>query len=604
MSPVPSWYVSWSIPAKLVTINLYLQVVDSLNDTLRRSHTSSARGQGVSGILLGRVEPGAVAEITIEGLSPVPPFDKQVVTERLTRWKREAGKNMYAIGYYRNHNREGFDFDVEDDPVANDYFPGSSGVVLLIKQFHSDIGIGGFFLREDCQIQREANLLFPLSRVKLIGGETTLTCVPEEAQPLEDEVVQSKMGVGTQLLAKENTVDRQPNAPSASAGLRSKAEAGPRELRLRWSLLIGALILALAIFTMILKKNNTTGSQIPAHLALNVLRESNLLRLNWDGNSPVIKSAIEGVLRIKDGSLEKEIILDRDHLRNSYFLYPNLTDDVNFRLSVFTAGGVATESVLVVGPGRSNPVSAPQVADTMPTAPVTATTVRATSRAEGAKPSFASSARPRRPSDATISNKIKTRQVQPESTSLESSRTAPLEQARVASPGSAGGPLRGMGATSAIEASNKDVASPPSPIESVRVPQLLKPVPVPSEMAQSLELPERVASAVRARPAQTSPIVISIDYVAPRPLRRVAPLVSSSLRSLAVPGTRIDVMVHIDAGGKVVDVEPLSTGNRLISRLFSITADAVRQWLFSPALRGNRAVPSEIVLQFQFGNTE
>jgi hypothetical protein len=581
MSPVPSWYVSWSIPAKFVTINLYLQVVDSLNDTLRRSHTSSARGQGVSGILLGRVEPGAVAEITIEGLSPVPPFDKQVLAERLTRWKREAGKNMYAIGYYRNHNREGFDFDVDDDPVANDYFPGSSGVVLLIKQFHSDIGIGGFFLREDCQIQREANLLFPLSRVKLIGGETTLTRVPEEAQPLEDEVVQSRMGLGTQLLAKENTVDRQANAPSASAGFRPKAEAAPHELRLRWPLLIGALILALAIFSMMLKKNNTTGSQIPAHLALNVLRESNLLRLNWDGNSPVIKSAIEGVLRIKDGSLEKEVILDRDHLRNSYFLYPNLTDDVNFRLSVFTAGGVATESVLVVGPGRSNPVSAPQVADTTPTVPGTATTVRATSRAEGAKPSLASSARPRRQSDATTSNKNKTTQVQPESASLESSRAAPLEQSRV---GSLGPPLR--------------------PPVGALISQLPKPVPVPSEMAQSLELPERVASTVQARPAQTSPIVTSIDYVAPRPLRRVAPLVSPSLRSLAVPGTRIDVMVHIDAGGKVVDVEPLSTGNRLISRLSSITADAVRQWLFSPALRGNRTVPSEIVLQFQFGNME
>jgi hypothetical protein len=194
MCPVPSWYVSWSIPAKFVTINLYLQVVDSLNDTLRRLHKSSANRQEISGILLGRVEPGAVAEITIEGLSPVLPFDKPVLAERLARWRREAGRNMYAIGYYRSHNREGFDFDLEADPVANDYFPGSRGVVLLIKQFQSDIGIGGFFLREDCRIQREASLLFPLSRVKLIGGETTLTDVPHEiAHPSEDQVVPSKI---------------------------------------------------------------------------------------------------------------------------------------------------------------------------------------------------------------------------------------------------------------------------------------------------------------------------------------------------------------------------------------------------------------------------
>src|SRR3982074_2840350 len=103
MSPVPSWYVSWSIPTKFVTIHLYLQVVDSLNAELRRSPKPPAKEQAVSGILLGRIEPGAGAEITIEALSPVSPFDKQVLTEQLARWKREAGKNMYAIGYYGNH---------------------------------------------------------------------------------------------------------------------------------------------------------------------------------------------------------------------------------------------------------------------------------------------------------------------------------------------------------------------------------------------------------------------------------------------------------------------------------------------------------------------
>jgi hypothetical protein len=246
----------------------------------------------------------------------------------------------------------------------------------------------------------------------------------------------------------------------------------------------------------------------------------------------------------------------------------------------------------VVGAGRSSPFAPPLPSDPLPSAPGTVPADMKSAVMSGARATAVpEAARPSSPRRARAAG-------------LGSSHSAPVEQTRVASPGPIQGRPRNAIETSPIETPSKPIEFTSPPPESVMLPQPPKPLPVPSEIAESIDLSERARSAAQARPAQINPVVTSIDYVAPRPLRRVAPLVSASLRNLAVPGTRIDVMVHIDAAGKVVDVEPLSTGNRLTSRLSSITADAVRQWLFSPALRGNRTVPSEIVLQFRFGNAE
>jgi len=92
-----------------------------------------------------------------------------------------------------------------------------------------------------------------------------------------------------------------------------------------------------------------------------------------------------------------------------------------------------------------------------------------------------------------------------------------------------------------------------------------------------------------------------IEYVAPQPVHRVAPVVPSRLRRLAAGGVRIGVKVSVDVTGRVTRAEPVSQGNAETDALGPIAADAARQWRFSPARRGNQVSPAETIIQFQFG---
>jgi outer membrane biosynthesis protein TonB len=72
-------------------------------------------------------------------------------------------------------------------------------------------------------------------------------------------------------------------------------------------------------------------------------------------------------------------------------------------------------------------------------------------------------------------------------------------------------------------------------------------------------------------------------------------------QQLSPAGVRVEIRVVIDATGRVVRAEALSRGGNLVEYLSAIASDAARKWRFAPALRGTEPVPSETILQFQFG---
>ena len=85
----------------------------------------------------------------------------------------------------------------------------------------------------------------------------------------------------------------------------------------------------------------------------------------------------------------------------------------------------------------------------------------------------------------------------------------------------------------------------------------------------------------------------SDSFVPPSPIRKVAP---------ALPGRdaqgSVDVKVYIDESGGVSRAQLLTKN----SDLAGPSLDAARQWHFSPALKRNTPVPSEMVLHFRFGS--
>jgi hypothetical protein len=364
-SPAPSWYVSWSLDGRDLTIHLYLHVVDWLSEELSRSLKPGGKAGEARGILLGRIEPRARPEITIEGLAPLSSPDKQHLKEQLAKWKREDGRNVYAIGYYRSHRRREFELHAGDYALANECFANSENIFLLINRSPAGGSTGGFFLPQGRPIRKEPDLLFPLSRSLLRARETEARPVREEAAQLSapEEAPPKPRISGSQPSLQENAPDRQRNEPLQP--LPSSSEPTLATRRIVALLTTGILILLSVAAVIALRQNRGAGKETAVDLGLMIEKEDTILRLSWNKKSPLIQSATEGALRIRDGVLEKNVVLDSGRLRSAYYLYPNLTDEVSFRLNVVTAGRIVTQSLLMVGAGRASsnlpPASRPEM---------------------------------------------------------------------------------------------------------------------------------------------------------------------------------------------------------------------------------------------------
>jgi hypothetical protein len=323
-----------------------------------------------------------------------------------------------------------------------------------------------------------------------------------------------------------------------------------------------------------LRRHSVIEKEVTAELGLKVDRDGNFFRVRWNNNSPLIKSAKRGTLIIKDGALQKEMVLDEDKLHRADLLYPRLSDNVGFSLKVVANGSVTTESLLVFDAPPLPPYPKPDL-------PVTVAKT------------FPTSASSRRASVTRGKQRLRLPKIGP----------APPEQTRIVSQGSTPGSPQAAIEGPAVTTSNNTPEVGPLPGgDGNRALQPPAPAPARTEAATPVGVRAETPASAQSRDTPVNPTNTTIDYVAARPVRRVAPIVPSSLRSLAISGIRVQIAAHIDAAGKVVGAEPISRGNSLTNHLSSIAADSVRQWLFSPARRGGQNVPSEVVLQFQFSN--
>jgi len=62
----------------------------------------------------------------------------------------------------------------------------------------------------------------------------------------------------------------------------------------------------------------------------------------------------------------------------------------------------------------------------------------------------------------------------------------------------------------------------------------------------------------------------------------------------------MNVNLSVDETGKVIRAEPSTGSGVLETSLGRLAIEAARLWRFQPAREGNRNVPSEVRIQFQF----
>jgi hypothetical protein len=89
-------------------------------------------------------------------------------------------------------------------------------------------------------------------------------------------------------------------------------------------------------------------------------------------------------------------------------------------------------------------------------------------------------------------------------------------------------------------------------------------------------------------------------YLPAKPVNRAQPVLPAAVRNLISVPVEVNVKVTISAAGRVVAAEPLPNREIVSSSLVAASRNAALLWRFAPAIRGTEAVPSELILKFQF----
>lgn len=96
------------------------------------------------------------------------------------------------------------------------------------------------------------------------------------------------------------------------------------------------------------------------------------------------------------------------------------------------------------------------------------------------------------------------------------------------------------------------------------------------------------------------PLTPTPKYVPPLPIHEVQPSLPPKTQKLVTSLREVDIKVQIDDSGRVVKAEPVQSNREVSGFLVGPARNAAMLWRFVPAQRGDQAVPSELVLRFQY----
>jgi hypothetical protein len=362
-------YYVWQPTGSSFTVHVDLAVVDKLHTEVMRGFGAvRRRGTEVGGILLGRIDVAdQQVSVTVEDFQPVaceyahgPSYmlsgeDLQRFRKALAENDPSTGKNVYTVGFYRSHTRDGLALDTHDIRFFREYFTDPLHVVLLIKPFASRAPQAGFFLQHNGVLNSDISRLeFPFRRRELTG----------EVDPTDAERPQSISNGGRQKRSHtavsnvetplsvpidhrvEPLVNPQaiplPNPALTEAPLFTSYEKKPS----MWTTRLGwlAMCVMLVIFGMIVGMQYTGAPGVPSTVSsatdpyalnLSVSRTDDNLLVTWDPKSLAVKGGWRGVLTISEGSDSKNVQMEPPKLQNGSVLYRHVAPEVSFRLEVF-----------------------------------------------------------------------------------------------------------------------------------------------------------------------------------------------------------------------------------------------------------------------------
>jgi hypothetical protein len=364
---------------------------------------------------------------------------------------------------------------------------------------------------------------------------------------------------------REPRVSRTPAASGPSRWLRTR-----RHTKLLWgSLALGLLAIA-GLVGLWLPRPTPRESPVPAQeLGLQYEIRGPDVRITWDKSAPAVTAASVGMLSIRDGNREDTISLAPDQLRagSVSYTYKPGSETIRFRMELVDHGGrELSQDLVAVVAQRPLVQAAPSPISVM------------------APPeSLAES-----PAESTAESTADRRDTRPEPHPVK-----PFQAPRWPEK-----PPEGRAA----------LLEPPPPWAAAQTPFPVEPATAAPgtrpgarfEMGTRSSLAQELLMDAPPPPEPPQPTARADEYIPPKPLRQVQPVLPPNIRSIVPRRMRVQVRVSIDQNGKIVSAEPVSAGPAPANLLGTLAANAARLWLFEPARSNSRAVASEVIVNFDF----
>ena len=309
-----------------------------------------------------------------------------------------------------------------------------------------------------------------------------------------------------------------------------------------------------------------TQPSAPPHVDLKALRDGSGIRLYWDRNSPVIRSATKATLYITDGNHQSVLKLDPRELSSGLVSYWPDTKEVAFRLETFGPEHSTVDYIRVVG------------------GPSPAVATAATAQGKPAANQVEPAPKPPSPPQGDAAR------TEPHS-EVAAARPSPFTPAPKPEVTPAGAPP----ASAAPATPTKTAAAPPKPAPKEFEPKIT--------VAVEPVKPSRFGTMVGHIPLLKRLKKHQQAFVPPAPVREVRPQLDGKSRRTIDRAMAVDVRVFVTAKGKVEYAELLrGPANR--NDLAALAVYTARKWEFAPARLGDEKMPGEVILHFKFSPEE
>ena len=358
-----SAFYTWQAPHGGVEVRLHYDAIEAINvDAMRGYGVTRRRGTEAGGVLIGRFENGGVTVLR-HVLVPCeyshgPSYilsDADLVRFRDTvaAWAPAAGREEYAVGYFRSHTRDGLQPDAGDAALLKTHFPDSKSITLLVKPYATRPPEAAIFLQRNGELALDD----PSPEFLFERGPDSAPAPPPAALPAP-----------ARRTAAVPTPPPQPVAPLAARPLApapSPEAVVPREPAAEqpmfasyhpepgssWKTALAWIAFAFAAFALggvaghryailnapapSLQSEISAMTEAAYALDLAATHEGRNVTLRWNGSSAPMKQALRGVLTITEGRAPKEVNLGFAELRNGLLLYHNAGPAITFKLEVF-----------------------------------------------------------------------------------------------------------------------------------------------------------------------------------------------------------------------------------------------------------------------------